>query len=230
MNKRLKLFENFNSRENFANKISSVFSDIEDDPKWEDSIEIESDDYINEENDSIHIYFYFYGESDTFDNYFDSVKKKYELLNRIQSCVKHLLNTMDKEMGIDFLDDGEAITLSLFEIQTSGEFWKKSEDGIIHIDLKSLHKILNLPNYVKINMTYAGREKYNLELKFNNEEQLRNFDADNLNNELKKLEIEGKELTGKVYNGHNEVDYYKTTINYEYKVIFGLNTDIRFSD
>lgn len=227
MNKRLKLFENFNSRENFTNIISNVFSDIEDDPKWENSIEIESDEYINEENDSIYIYFYFYEESDTFDNYFDSVKKKYELLNRIQSCIKHLLNTMDKEMGIDFLDDGEAITLSLFEIQTSGEFWKKSEDGIVHIDLKSLHKILNLPNYVKIDIIHAGREKYNLELKFNDEEQLRNFDADNLNNELKKLEIEGKELTGKVYNGYN---YYKTTMDYEYKIIFGLNTDIRFSD
>jgi hypothetical protein len=33
----------------------------------------------------------------------------------------------------------------------------------------------------------------------------------------------------KVSNGHNDVDYYKTTMNYEYKIIFGLNTDIRFS-
>lgn len=199
--KKLKLFEDFNKKE-FSILVDQAFSSIMDEEKYpRDQI------VMSDEGDSIYI-----GintgdpnhkkESDEFIDYFKSVEFKYFILKDVNHCLDMLNKMSDADLNFDFFEDDAANHLEIYisQVKKSGEFWNELEkeygDNKIKIDYTKLKKILNFKN--EIGMSSNGSE-YFLGFYFKNQQELDEFDAEELNNKLKNLKIDEKVLVAPFY-------------------------------
>jgi hypothetical protein len=236
--KKIKLFENFNSRKKFSEIVDDVFSSIEDDPKWGNEITISDEEYLNESANSIGIYISIGDNLDSqdFSEYFKKLELRYEIYSKVNSCIEMLKKFMDKDLGIEYYDNDEAVEIYLYEVEKAGEFWKKQQNGEIKLEYKKILELVDAPKFMKLSTSSTGSEYY-LNFNLQNQQQLDDFDAEELNNKLKKLEVEGETLVEPFYPHYpydKLVDFKKEKGKYysgtEYfSIKFKVNSKINFS-
>jgi hypothetical protein len=237
--KNIKLFENFNSREKFAEIVDDVFSTIQDDPKWgEDCISIDDvEEYLNGQTDYITIWVGISENIDpkSFNSYFRKLQLKHELFSKVKSCLELLQKYMTNDLGVtDFFDDDDSISISIYEIESSGDFWTKSENGVIKFDYESILELTGAPKDTKLSISSNGREKF-FEFKFRNIEDYDEY-KDEFNNKIKNLKIEDESIVEPFYPYYpggpqaNLVDFTSDHDDHtrEKSLTFKINSKINF--
>lgn len=236
--KNIRLFENFNHRKEFSKLVDDAFSSIEDDPKWGKEIQIFDEEYLNGSDNNIGIYISIGDNLDAqeFSEYFKKLELRYKIYSKVNSCLIMLQKFMDKDLGVEYYDNDDAVEIYLYEVEKAGEFWKKQEDGKIKLSYSKILQMVDAPEFMKLSSSSTGREYY-LDFHLQNEQQLDDFDAEELNNKLKKLEVEGETLVEPFYPyfpNEKLVDFKKDKGKYyngpEYfRIKFKVNSKINFS-
>jgi hypothetical protein len=239
--KKIKLFENFDSRKKFSEIVDDVFSSIEDDPKWGNEITISDEEYLNELSNNIGIYISIGDNLDAqdFSEYFKKLELRYEIYSKVNSCIEMLKKFMDKDLGIEYYDNDEAVEIYLYEVEKAGEFWKKQQNGEIKLEYKKILELVDAPKQMKISTSSDGRN-YFLQFSLPNKQQLDDFNAEELNSKLKKLEVEGESLVEPFYPYYPPdklVDFKKSDRDYhsshgqekKFLIEFKINSKINFS-